>query len=65
MSVDLSGARWFKSSRSEAANACVEIAHLPPANPARPAPRARPDACFTAVVFRLVPEAKSRRRFTR
>jgi hypothetical protein len=28
VSVDLSGARWFKSSRSEAANACVEVAHL-------------------------------------
>ncbi|MBF6428579.1 DUF397 domain-containing protein [Nocardia cyriacigeorgica] len=28
MSVDLSGAKWFKSSRSEHANACVEIAHL-------------------------------------
>ncbi|MGY2023199.1 DUF397 domain-containing protein [Nocardia gipuzkoensis] len=28
MSVDLSGARWFKSSRSAAGNDCVEIAHL-------------------------------------
>ncbi|BDT87458.1 DUF397 domain-containing protein [Nocardia cyriacigeorgica] len=28
MSVDLSGARWFKSSRSANADACVEIAHL-------------------------------------
>ncbi|WP_280236037.1 DUF397 domain-containing protein [Nocardia cyriacigeorgica] len=28
MSVDLSGARWFKSSRSADANACVEVAHL-------------------------------------
>lgn len=27
-SVDLSGARWFKSSRSANADACVEIAHL-------------------------------------
>ncbi|MGK8506948.1 DUF397 domain-containing protein [Nocardia asiatica] len=28
MSVDLSGARWFKSTRSAAGNDCVEIAHL-------------------------------------
>ncbi|MFG3619362.1 DUF397 domain-containing protein [Nocardia sp. NPDC047654] len=28
MSVDLSGARWFKSSRSSAGSDCVEIAHL-------------------------------------
>ncbi|MBF6323167.1 DUF397 domain-containing protein [Nocardia cyriacigeorgica] len=28
MSVDLSRARWFKSSRSADANACVEVAHL-------------------------------------
>ncbi|WP_280236036.1 DUF397 domain-containing protein [Nocardia cyriacigeorgica] len=28
MSVDLSGTRWFKSSRSANADACVEIAHL-------------------------------------
>ncbi|MBF6435338.1 DUF397 domain-containing protein [Nocardia cyriacigeorgica] len=26
--IDLSRARWFKSSRSERANTCVEIAHL-------------------------------------
>ncbi|MFR9769094.1 DUF397 domain-containing protein [Nocardia sp. SC052] len=28
MSVDLSGAHWFKSTRSAAGNDCVEIAHL-------------------------------------
>ncbi|WP_433198504.1 DUF397 domain-containing protein [Nocardia sp. CA-107356] len=28
MSVDLSGARWFKSSRSQAGKECVEVAHL-------------------------------------
>ncbi|WP_067859125.1 DUF397 domain-containing protein [Nocardia shimofusensis] len=28
MSVDLSGARWFKSSLSSAGSECVEIAHL-------------------------------------
>ncbi|MEV6255833.1 DUF397 domain-containing protein [Nocardia sp. NPDC051929] len=28
MSVDLSGARWFKSTRSSAGSDCVEIAHL-------------------------------------
>lgn len=28
MSVDLSGARWFKSTRSAAGKDCVEIAHL-------------------------------------
>lgn len=28
MSVDLTRARWFKSSRSADADACVEIAHL-------------------------------------
>ncbi|WP_280209168.1 DUF397 domain-containing protein [Nocardia cyriacigeorgica] len=28
MSVDLSGARWFKSSRSTASRDCVEVAHL-------------------------------------
>ncbi|MGW4717310.1 DUF397 domain-containing protein [Nocardia sp. NPDC004260] len=28
MSVDLSGAYWFKSTRSAAGNDCVEIAHL-------------------------------------
>ncbi|WP_433625069.1 DUF397 domain-containing protein [Nocardia sp. CA-120079] len=27
-SVDLSGARWFKSSRSGGGEACVEVAHL-------------------------------------
>ncbi|MFE3442691.1 DUF397 domain-containing protein [Nocardia sp. NPDC059180] len=27
-SVDLSGANWFKSTRSANADACVEIAHL-------------------------------------
>jgi hypothetical protein len=26
--VDLSGAAWFKSSRSKDATACVEVAHL-------------------------------------
>ncbi|MVU79944.1 DUF397 domain-containing protein [Nocardia sp. ET3-3] len=29
MSVDLSGARWFKSSRSGAGKECVEVAFLP------------------------------------
>ncbi|WP_024804373.1 DUF397 domain-containing protein [Nocardia sp. BMG51109] len=28
MSIDLSGARWFKSSRSSDKDTCVEIAHL-------------------------------------
>ncbi|WP_459546046.1 DUF397 domain-containing protein [Nocardia sp. X0981] len=28
MSVDMSGARWFKSSRSGASKDCVEVAHL-------------------------------------
>ncbi|MFJ1461166.1 DUF397 domain-containing protein [Nocardia sp. N2S4-5] len=28
MSIDLSGAQWFKSSRSRDAQACVEVAHL-------------------------------------
>jgi hypothetical protein len=28
VSVDLSGARWFKSSRSTASRDCVEVAHL-------------------------------------
>ncbi len=28
MSVDLSGAKWFKSSRSTAGKECVEVAHL-------------------------------------
>ncbi|MFE7799975.1 DUF397 domain-containing protein [Nocardia sp. NPDC057440] len=28
MSADLSGARWFKSSRSSGTQDCVEIAHL-------------------------------------
>lgn len=28
MSVDLSGARWFTSSRSQAGQECVEVAHL-------------------------------------
>ncbi|MBF6333882.1 DUF397 domain-containing protein [Nocardia transvalensis] len=28
MSIDLSGAHWFKSSRSKDAHACVEVAHL-------------------------------------
>ncbi|MET7773575.1 DUF397 domain-containing protein [Nocardia sp. NPDC005366] len=28
MFVDLSGARWFKSSRSSAGSECVEVAHL-------------------------------------
>ncbi|MBF6088917.1 DUF397 domain-containing protein [Nocardia cyriacigeorgica] len=28
MSVDLSGACWFKSSRSTASRDCVEVAHL-------------------------------------
>lgn len=26
--TDLSGARWFKSSRSQGQDACVEVAHL-------------------------------------
>ncbi|MBB5917468.1 hypothetical protein BJY24_006380 [Nocardia transvalensis] len=29
MSVDLSAARWFKSSRSATGRDCVEVAHLP------------------------------------
>ncbi|MGW5384418.1 DUF397 domain-containing protein [Nocardia sp. NPDC003963] len=28
MSIDLSGAIWFKSSRSVSGNECVEVAHL-------------------------------------
>lgn len=28
MSVNLSGAKWFKSSRSSAGKECVEVAHL-------------------------------------
>ncbi|MGQ4597220.1 DUF397 domain-containing protein [Nocardia sp. R6R-6] len=28
MAVDLSGACWFKSSRSETSGQCVEVAHL-------------------------------------
>ncbi|MBF6263244.1 DUF397 domain-containing protein [Nocardia farcinica] len=28
MSVDLSGARWFKSTHSSAGSECVEVAHL-------------------------------------
>lgn len=28
MNIDLSGARWFKSSHSSGDNACVEVAHL-------------------------------------
>lgn len=28
MSVDLSGAKWFKSSRSQAGKECVEVAFL-------------------------------------
>ncbi|MFQ6399176.1 DUF397 domain-containing protein [Nocardia sp. KC 131] len=28
MSVDLSGAQWFKSSRSSGGQDCVEVAHL-------------------------------------
>ncbi len=28
MTVDLSGARWFKSSRSVSGGDCVEVAHL-------------------------------------
>ncbi|WP_406281649.1 DUF397 domain-containing protein [Nocardia sp. NBC_00881] len=28
MTIDLSGARWFKSSRSQGGEACVEIAWL-------------------------------------
>ncbi|RDI51154.1 DUF397 domain-containing protein [Nocardia mexicana] len=28
MSVDLSGAKWFKSSRSSSTRECVEVAHL-------------------------------------
>ncbi|MEU1982981.1 DUF397 domain-containing protein [Nocardia sp. NPDC019395] len=28
MSVDLSGAAWFKSSRSASGDDCVEVAHL-------------------------------------
>jgi len=28
VSIDLSGAKWFKSSRSSSQKECVEIAHL-------------------------------------
>ncbi|WP_433599373.1 DUF397 domain-containing protein [Nocardia sp. CA-135953] len=28
MNVDLSGARWFKSTRSSGSQDCVEVAHL-------------------------------------
>ncbi|WP_328410514.1 DUF397 domain-containing protein [Nocardia sp. NBC_00403] len=28
MNIDLSGARWFKSSRSTSGKDCVEVAHL-------------------------------------
>ncbi|GAA5059011.1 DUF397 domain-containing protein [Nocardia callitridis] len=28
MNVDLTGAKWFKSSRSQANKECVEVAHL-------------------------------------
>ncbi|MBV7705018.1 DUF397 domain-containing protein [Nocardia nova] len=28
MSIDLSGAQWFKSSRSSSGKECVEVAHL-------------------------------------
>ncbi|MBF6332914.1 DUF397 domain-containing protein [Nocardia transvalensis] len=28
MNIDLSGTRWFKSSRSKDTKACVEVAHL-------------------------------------
>ncbi|NEW37211.1 DUF397 domain-containing protein, partial [Nocardia cyriacigeorgica] len=28
MSVDLAGARWFKSSKSSSTKECVEVAHL-------------------------------------
>ncbi|WP_063045691.1 DUF397 domain-containing protein [Nocardia pseudovaccinii] len=28
MSVDLSGAKWYKSSRSSSTKDCVEVAHL-------------------------------------
>lgn len=28
MSADLSGARWFKSSYSQAGGECVEVAHM-------------------------------------
>ncbi|MFI1462115.1 DUF397 domain-containing protein [Nocardia carnea] len=28
MSIDLSGARWFKSTHSGGGNDCVEVAHL-------------------------------------
>lgn len=28
MSIDLSGAAWFKSTRSASGNECVEVAHL-------------------------------------
>ncbi|WP_040829799.1 DUF397 domain-containing protein [Nocardia jiangxiensis] len=28
MSIDLSGAKWFKSSRSGSTKDCVEVAHL-------------------------------------
>ncbi|WP_280231501.1 DUF397 domain-containing protein [Nocardia cyriacigeorgica] len=32
MKFDLSGARWFKSSRSVQGKECVEVAHLPEAH---------------------------------
>ncbi|MFE7796910.1 DUF397 domain-containing protein [Nocardia sp. NPDC057440] len=28
MNIDLSGAKWFKSSRSQPSGDCVEVAHL-------------------------------------
>ncbi|BDU05659.1 DUF397 domain-containing protein [Nocardia cyriacigeorgica] len=62
MSVDLSGARWFKSSRSTASRDCVEVAHLADSavgvrdskNPTGPALIFTPDAWdgFTAAVRR-------------
>ncbi|NKY33650.1 DUF397 domain-containing protein [Nocardia speluncae] len=60
MSIDLSGAAWFKSTRSASGNECVEVAHLRSGmvgvrdskNPTGPALVFGPDAwdAFTAAV---------------
>ncbi|NKY57644.1 DUF397 domain-containing protein [Nocardia flavorosea] len=69
MNIDLSGAAWFKSSRSASGNDCVEVAHLRSGmvgvrdskNPAGPALVFDPGAwdAFTAVISddNLAPKA--------
>ncbi|MBF6426882.1 DUF397 domain-containing protein [Nocardia cyriacigeorgica] len=61
MSVDLSGARWFKSSHSSGSQECVEVAHVDAGvgvrdskNPADPALVFTPEVWdgFTAAVRR-------------